>query len=198
MHDMRDDLSSNPSLEDILEKSASLMAHRGYHGTSMRDLAETTGRSLSGLYHYFRGKEDLLYLVNLRGFAALQAKFQDLRGADLGPAETLQALIRNHIVYFTEHLSEMRVLMFGTLELSAGRRREINALKERYRLSVQEIVEAYIAETGKQKLGEMELARKTYLLFGMMNWIFGWYSSGVHGSPDDLAEDIYRTFTEGC
>lgn len=198
MHEVKDGLSSNPGLEDILEKSASLMARRGYHGTSMRDLAETTGRSLSGLYHYFRGKEDLLYLINLRGFSALQARVQDLRLAGSTPAETLRALIGNHIGYFAEHLSEMRVLMFGTLELSAERGREINALKEGYRLAVQEIVEAYIAETRQQRLGEMELARKTYLLFGMMNWIFGWYSSGAHGSPYDLAEDIFHTFTEGC
>lgn len=198
MHEVRDDLSGNPGLEDILEKSASLMAHRGYHGTSMRDLAETTGRSLSGLYHYFRGKEDLLYLINLRGFTALQATARDICLAGSTPAETLRALIGNHIGYFAEHLSEMRVLMFGTLELSAERGREINALKEQYRLSVQGIVGAYIAETRRQRLGEMELARKTYLLFGMMNWIFGWYSSGVHGSPDDLAEDIFHTFTGGC
>ena len=188
----------NPNLDEILIRSARLMAHRGYHGTSMRDLAEVTGRSLSGLYHYFEGKEDLLYLINKRGFSSLLDLAEDLREAGFGPTEMLKGLINRHIGFFVDHLDEMRVMMFGTLELSKDRGREINRLKEVYRQNVQEIVQAYIAEARGSGLSEVELARKTYLLFGMMNWMFGWYSSGAHGTPEDLADDIFRTFTEGC
>ncbi|MCH8346909.1 MAG: TetR family transcriptional regulator [Proteobacteria bacterium] len=188
----------NPNLDEILIRSARLMAHRGYHGTSMRDLAEVTGRSLSGLYHYFEGKEDLLYLINKQGFTSLLDLAEDLREAGFGPTEMLKGLISRHIGFFVDHLDEMRVMMFGTLELSKDRGREINRLKEVYRQNVQKIVQAYIAEARGSGLSEVELARKTYLLFGMMNWIFGWYSSGAHGTPEDLADDIFRTFTEGC
>lgn len=188
-------LETNPNLDKILERSARLMAHRGYHGTSMRDLAEVTGRSLSGLYHYFEGKEDLLYLINRQGFTSLLDMAQGLDG---GPDEKLKSLITRHIEYFADHLEEMRVMMFGTLDLSKDRGLEISQLKEAYRQNVQKIVGDYIADVRGQRLGEAELTRKTYLLFGMMNWIFGWYSSGDHGSPQDLADDIYRTFSEGC
>jgi AcrR family transcriptional regulator len=54
----------NEGLCDILKESTKLMANTGFCGTSMRDLAKATGRSLSGLYHHFRSKEDLLYLMN--------------------------------------------------------------------------------------------------------------------------------------
>jgi AcrR family transcriptional regulator len=186
---------TNPNLDKILERSARLMAHRGYHGTSMRDLAEVTGRSLSGLYHYFEGKEDLLYLINKQGFTSLLDMAQNLHG---GPDERLKSLITRHIEYFADHLEEMRVMMFGTLDLSKDRGREISQLKETYSQNVQMIVGDYIMRVRGQRLEEAELTRKTYLLFGMMNWIFGWYSSGDHGSPQDLADDIYRTFSEGC
>ena len=188
----------NPNLDEILIRSARLMAHRGYHGTSMRDLAEVTGRSLSGLYHYFEGKEDLLYLINKRGFSSLLDLAEDLREAGFGPTEMLKGLISRHIGFFVDHLDEMRVMMFGTLELSKDRGREINRLKEAYRQNVQKIVGDYIVAARGVRLGEAELDRKTYLLFGMMNWIFGWYSSGAHGTPEHLANDIFRTFTEGC
>jgi AcrR family transcriptional regulator len=188
----------NPNLDEILVRSARLMAHRGYHGTSMRDLAGVTRRSLSGLYHYFASKEDLLYLINKRGFSSLLDIAEDLRRAELGPTKALKGLIARHIGFFVDHLDEMRVMMFGTLELSKDRGREINRLKEAYRQNVQEIVQAYIADARGSGLSEAELARKTYLLFGMMNWIFGWYSSGAHGTPVDLADDIFRTFTKGC
>jgi len=188
-------LETNPNLDKILERSARLMAHRGYHGTSMRDLAEVTGRSLSGLYHYLEGKEDLLYLINRQGFTSLLDMVETLPG---DPAERLKALITRHIEYFADHLEEMRVMMFGTLDLSKDRGREISQLKEAYRQNVQTIVGKFIEGARGEPLGDAALTRKTYLLFGMMNWIFGWYSSGHHGSPRDLADDIYRTFTEGC
>jgi len=191
-------INHSPELDEILEKSAKLMARTGYHGASMRDLARATGRSLSGLYHYFRGKEDLLFLVNQRGFSSLLNMVDELEAAKLGPSETLRTLIRNHIGFFTRHLDEMRVIVFGTQDFSRERRRIINDFKERYRVRVQAIVGAYIVDQRGVPLGAVELTRKTFLLFGMMNWIFGWYSSGDHGPAEDLAEDIFRTFTKGC
>ena len=196
--DINQTINQSPRLDDILEKSAKLMAHRGYHGTSMRDLARVTGRSLSGLYHYFKGKEDLLYLVNQRGFFSLLNMVSELEVADLGPRETLHSLICNHIGYFADHLDEMRVIVFGAHDLTPERSREISELKESYRVRVQTIVGDYITEKRGRPPGKAELFRKTFLLFGMMNWIFGWYSSGVHGPAQDLAEDIFNTFTNGC
>ena len=92
----------------------------------------------------------------------------------------------------------MRVIMFGTQDLAPERSRDISASKEHYRERVQAIVGAYIAEQKGVPLDNAELTRKTFLLFGMMNWIFGWYSSGDHGPAEELAEDIFQTFTKGC
>ena len=66
-------------MADILRTSCRLMAQRGFHGTSMRDLAQATGRSISGLYHHFRGKEDLLFLINYHGFKTLNDRITERR-----------------------------------------------------------------------------------------------------------------------
>jgi AcrR family transcriptional regulator len=42
--------------EEILTAAAHLLAARGYHGMSMRDLARATGMSLANLYNYFHSK----------------------------------------------------------------------------------------------------------------------------------------------
>lgn len=191
-------MNKSPELDEILETSAKLMARTGYHGASMRDLARATGRSLSGLYHYFKGKEDLLFLVNQRGFSSLLNMVDELEAAKLGPRETLRALIRNHIGFFARHLDQMRVIVFGTQDFAPERLKIVNDMKERYRKRAQAIVGAYIAAERGAPLATAKLTRKTFLLFGMMNWIFGWYSSGDHGPAEELAEDIFRTFTKGC
>lgn len=200
--------SSQPA-DDILAECAALMAREGYHGTSMRDLAAATGRSLAGLYHHFSSKEELLFLINERGFASLLANAERLlvayrggRGSAQRPSRKASAallcdLIGAHLGYFGSHLNEMRILMFGTQPMSSAHGEAIRALKQRYTDCVQLAVGDYIAAR-REPLAAGDVERRTYLLFGMMNWIFGWYSFDQHGSVDALAEEIFLTFTRGC
>ncbi len=201
-------LACQPCPDDILAQCAALMADQGYHGTSMRDLARTTGRSLSGLYHHFANKEELLYLINERGFSPLLANaerhLRDYRSGNGRPrarrpasAALLCDLIGAHLGYFGSHLNEMRVLMFGTQPMSSAHGEAIRQLKDRYAGIVKFAVGEYIGAR-REAVTATEIERKTYLLFGMMNWIFGWYSFDQHGSVDALAEEIFLTFTRGC
>jgi len=191
-------LSENRGLDEILEKSARLMASRGYHGTSMRDLAQTTGRSLSGLYHYFSNKEELLYLINYRGFSSLAEIARGLMADDLDAEQRLRKLIWNHVKFFSLHQSEMRVMMFGTQEIDKARSKEISLLKHKYSDDFKLAVSEFVYQHCGEKLDKKHLDRKSYLLFGMMNWVYGWFSTDEHGTVEELAEDIYTTFTCGC
>ncbi len=49
--------------KSIIEASSSLFARRGYHGTSISQIAEATGLTKGALYWYFKGKEDLFLAV---------------------------------------------------------------------------------------------------------------------------------------
>jgi len=196
-----------PCPDDILSQCAALMARQGYAGTSMRDLARTTGRSLSGLYHYFANKEELLFLINQRGFSSLLANAEQrqadyhARAGQASPESASAGLLRDmigaHLDYFGSHLNEMRVLMFGTAPMSSAHGEIIRQLKNRYGWLMHFAVEQYMAARGWRP-DEKVVERKTYLLFGMMNWIFGWYSYDEHGSVEALAEEVFATFTQGC
>lgn len=184
-------------LQEILRTSCHLLAERGYHGTSIRDLAHSTGRSLSGLYHYFGRKEDLLYLINYHGFTTLNETWHRIADLSDDPVERLYAFVYSHIRHFVDHLDEMRVLTWGTQELGVDQAREIQVIKDRYtRVARGLIADATEAVTG-QTLEGRRLTRETFILFGMMNWIFGWYSSRAHGRVDDLVDDIFCTFLHG-
>jgi len=191
-------LNENRGLDEILEKSARLMASKGYHGTSMRDLAQTTGRSLSGLYHYFSNKQELLYLINYRGFGSLVESALQLMTDDFDADQRLKKLIWNHVKFFSLHQSEMRVMMFGTHEIDKIRSKNISVLKHQYSDYFKSVVAEYIYQHSGKKLDKKHLDRKSYLLFGMMNWVYGWFSTDEHGTVEELAEDIYITFTSGC
>ncbi len=188
--------AKNESLEEILRESSRLMATNGFHGTSMRDLARQTGRSLSGLYHYFQNKEDLLYLINSVGFSFLLQTWQNLEPQFEQPKEKLYALIYSHTAYYLDHMHEMRVMTWGTQPLTPEKAAKIKELKELYLKACMQVLREFKVQDEKP-LSEKSLQRQAYLLFGMMNWLFAWYEPGEYGSLQDLVEDIFRTFLVG-
>jgi len=52
--------------QQIVDEAYRAFATRGYHGTSMREIAAAAGIGLSTLQHHFGGKEDLLVAVLAR------------------------------------------------------------------------------------------------------------------------------------
>lgn len=50
------------------------MADSGYHGTSVRGIAEAAGVSSAVIYHYFGSKHGLLSLIMDRGNDSLYAQ----------------------------------------------------------------------------------------------------------------------------
>jgi len=184
-------------MADILRTSCHLMAEKGFHGTSMRDLAHATGRSVSGLYHHFRGKDDLLFLINYHGFTTLNDSWSRLEDSFRTPEQRLYAFIFFHTGYFVEHIDEMRVMTWGTHAMSLEKARIIQALKNRYTTTARRIVRDVCRMDGTHAVDAQRLERLTFLLFGMMDWVFSWYSRRRHGDAAELARDIYRTSLAG-
>ena len=47
----------------IAEAAASLFVEKGFHNTSIREIAKACGMSMGNLYHYIKSKDDVLFLV---------------------------------------------------------------------------------------------------------------------------------------
>ncbi len=181
----------------ILHAAASLLASEGYHGMSMRSLAKTAGTSLANVYNYFSSKEDILFVLQKEAFEALCAATSEALAGIPDPVERLHGFISHHVSYFSEHPDVMRVLINEAASLPGPRRRDVRGLKERYfeigRGIVRELIElGGEGGAGRPSEDEAELERVTYSLFGMLNWIYGWYRPDRHGSPQELARTIHE------
>ena len=66
-------------LDTLLAAAAKTFAERGYHATSMRDLARASGFSLAGMYHYVESKQALLFQIQDRCFVLVLEGARDGR-----------------------------------------------------------------------------------------------------------------------
>ena len=173
-------------LDHLLARAARVFADKGYHPTTMRDLAAASGMSLAGMYYYVRGKEDLLALIQERCFTqVLEGARQAVAGAS-DPQEKLQAFIRHHVEFFANHMAEMKVLSH---EASP---RGVSAIKRRY----VDLLESVLKDAAPEQ-GAVDRSAATYILFGMMNWIYNWYDPAGEIDPARLADLMASIFLGG-
>jgi AcrR family transcriptional regulator len=179
-------------LDHLLGQAARVFAERGYHSTSMRDLAAASGMSLAGMYYYVHGKEDLLLLIQERCFAGVLEGARAAIDGEADPMERLRAFIRHHIAYFASHMAEMKVLSHEANALSGEVRRKVNAIKRRY----VDLLESLLKDAAPEG-APVDRSAAAYILFGMMNWIYNWYDPAGALDPERLADLIARIFLGG-
>ncbi|MBI4540056.1 MAG: TetR/AcrR family transcriptional regulator [Gemmatimonadetes bacterium] len=179
-------------LASILKAAAAIFADKGYHQASIRDIAGATGISLSGLYYYFKSKEELLFLIQDHCFGTILERLEnDLEGV-ADPEERLRILVRNHLHFFVNSMREMKVLSHEARALTAEYRRRVNAKKKRYTEIVMEILSEL-----KPAGSAVDLRVATFGLFGMMNWIYNWYRPERDVPVEELAENMIHVFLRG-
>lgn len=189
--------SRDESRVQVLERAATAMAQHGYHGMSMRDLAKVTGRGLASFYHLFGSKEDILFELQLRAFQHLLSSAEAALAEPGEPVERLHRFVANHVDHFVEQPDVMRVLVQEAAALPRKRRAIIRALKQRYFAVGEALLAAVVADRGAEP-SAIESERRAYCMFGMLNWIFGWYDPARHGSPRELARTIVEMTVAGA
>jgi TetR/AcrR family transcriptional regulator, cholesterol catabolism regulator len=181
---------------ELLEAAAALFAQSGFHNASVRDLSRATGRSLSGLYYYFRTKEELLFQIQHHCYGTLLASAREAIAGATSPRERLITFIHHHLAYFRHNMNEMKVLAHEDLTLVGEYGERILALKREYSRVLIDIVadlEAELPRRAHRPTPEIT----AFLLFGAMNWLYTWPRRLRQLPAEDLADAIARIFLEG-
>jgi len=192
-------MAAEPSKYDqkllhVLKTAAAIFAEKGYHSTSIRDIARATGMSLSGLYYYFSSKEELLFLIQDYCFGTLVEDCKQLIGGVEDPVQRLRLLIENHLNYFVNNMNEMKVLSHEANSISGDFLKRVNARKRQY----VDIVRGLLEEIARiHRVRGLDLRVATFSLFGMMNWIYNWYNPRKDVDVAGLARNISRLFLLG-
>ena len=180
-------------LAKILVHATNVFYEKGYAAASMRDLSRASGVSLSGLYYYFRSKEELLYLIQKDTFITIVGRLRERLAEVSDPAERIRSFIFNHLEYFLANQKAMKVLSHEDEVLRNGFGSEIAAIKREYYRICIELLDDYKRRTG------LEFSSRTAVLslFGMMNWIYTWYKPRVDGDARELAREMGDILLQG-
>src|SRR5579863_9251027 len=150
-------------LGKIVAHATGVFYEKGYEGASMRDLARSSGTSLSGLYYYFESKEKLLYLIQKHTFSTIVERLRERLDEVSHPEQRIRVFILNHLEYFLANRKAMKVLSHEDDILKNGYGAEVASIKRGYYRICFSLLDDY---RGERKLeGSSRLA--VLSLFGM-------------------------------
>lgn len=181
-------------LQWILKTAAKIFAERGFHRTSVRDIARATEMSLAGLYYYFRTKEELLYLIQEQCFLTLLHRWEKALQSEADVRSRIRIFVENHLSFFLHNMNEMKVMAREDESLTGEFQGKVLVLKRRY----VNVLRDLIAELQEQEGGKkVDLRVATFSLFGMVNWIYTWYRPKRDLPLSELIEQMLRVYFFG-
>jgi AcrR family transcriptional regulator len=181
-------------LTAVLSASSALFASKGYERATIRDVAQATGMSLSGLYYYFRSKEELLFLIQFRVFHALCENLRKIIKEQPDPRTCLYRMIRMHFNYFIRHMNDLKVCSREIEFLEGGLYQKVAGKRKEYFDLTQSIFEK-ISTTFDGSSADSRLA--ALYLFGTLNWIYQWYRPGRDPDAGEMARQLSGIYLNG-
>jgi AcrR family transcriptional regulator len=177
---------------ELTRQAARLFAEKGYHGTSIGDLAEAMGVQKGSLYAHIESKADLLWEVARDGAAAFHGAL-DAVPDELPAPEKIRLALRAHLRVIAEQLEVATVFIREWRYLEGARREKFLGERRRY----EERFRALFREG--RELGslrsDLDDATATLLALSAANWAYTWLKPGV--DTDALADRFYDFLLDG-
>ncbi len=178
--------------QELTRHAARLFAEKGYHGTSIGDLAEALGVQKGSLYAHIEGKQELLHETMREGSEAFHAAL-DLIPERLPATEKILVALRAHLALVAGQLDVATVFVQEWRYLEGERRDEIVAERRRY----EERIRALFREGREQSELRTDLDENiaALLFLSAANWAYTWLRPDA--DTDAVAADFYALLVDG-
>lgn len=172
--------------EEVYAAALRLFTEKGYHATSMQDIAAAVGLYKGSLYHYIGSKEDLLMRVFERAMGSLLIEVERIvADTSLSADQQLRLVLAAHVAAVAESREALTVYLYEFRALAGEALDVVRAQRQRYRELVEAVVERGV-RLGEFAASDVEVA--TLGVLGMCNWVAQWYRPGGRLGPRQIAE----------
>jgi AcrR family transcriptional regulator len=170
----------------IMRAAARVFRARGFADAGMRDIASAADLSLGNLYHYFRGKNELLFFCQDRSADRLLAALAIARRDRRPLPDRLRGMAIAHVLCLVDEV-EGSAAHLEVNALPARLRTRIVAKRDRYERGVRALIAGGV-RAGVLHVGDATIATRAFL--GALNWTAHWFRPEGPQSPQRIAEQV--------
>ena len=177
----------------VLQAAAELFNERGFHATSLDDIAARLNVSKPTLYYYVKNKDEILLQCVRQGLDMMLEGIEQSRAAG---GKAIDQLVTCMAVYVRIVTMDFGICLIrvGDEQVPPESRKELRRLKaaidhEFRRLVAQGVEEGSVAPCDPKMTA--------FVIAGALSWIARWYQPGGAYSPEEIAQQCIRTLCDG-
>ena len=181
-------------LDEVLQSAANIFFAKGFHATSIEDVARDVGMLKGSLYYYIKSKDDLLFQLLLAGIEDSDAYIAQQIDPEGDPVEQLESAIRAQIDYIIRNRVQFGLFLHEFDSLSGKRQHKLIAVMSRYNSRFVDLVRRG-QQQGRLMPGEPWIIVNG--LLGMCNWLYRWYDTDEISNPEEVKQIFVRMLLHG-
>ncbi len=175
----------------VVLSAASAFRRRGYHNTSMVDIAKTLGLTKAALYYYVKNKEEILFESHIMAYDSMNGVLAQKRADNQTNLEYLEMIFRQFVGLLTQSGVS---LLTDVDSLSGDWQAEVLSRRSQIERSVVRIVKDGQAD-GSIREGDARL--HVFFFMGALNWLNAWFDTDGRLKGEDIADHFVTQLRAG-
>jgi TetR/AcrR family transcriptional regulator, cholesterol catabolism regulator len=172
---------------EILTAAARIFREKGYHGTSVQDIAEAVGLLKGSLYHYIRSKEQLLARLFEGSLGDTIVELESIAARDATATERLRDMVRVYVMSVTANLDAVGIYLREWRSLPAPELARVRARRRAMRRLFEDVIGEGVK---RRELSVSDPKIAALAIIGMCNWTYEWYRPRGRLTPAALADEL--------
>lgn len=177
----------------VVRTAARAFAERGFHNTSLDDIARALDVTKPTIYYYVTNKEELLFQCFVTGLEPIRAALRAVRAAKEPARERLNAVLRQYAQAVASDFGWCMVIAEHQ-DLSASMSEPIRALKVEIDQGIRRLLREGVKDGSIQPC---DVKMTAFALAGALNWIAHWYRANQGMTAAQVADAFVVIFEEG-
>lgn len=177
----------------VLRAAVRMFNERGFHATSLDDVASSLGVTKRTIYHYLANKDQVLLECVMIGLVQLVQAAEEAR-AEPGTG-------KDRLIKFLERYAEINMDDFGRCVIRTGEESlsseslpKFRALKREIDNALRTLIEEGQAD-GSLATGDPKVI--AFTVAGALNWLARWYKKEGSKQARDLAKEMVDILIKG-
>lgn len=176
----------------LLKAAAHCFNHKGYSGTSLKNVADMLGLTDPALYYYVRNKEELVYLCYVRAADVGREAMEQAVAEGGSGFEQAQRYLRYHIAMMVGEHGPIAI-MSEIPSLKPDHRDAILKVSRRHSKNFEEILKRGIADGS---INACDVRMTGNAIMGSINWIPKWFH-GDEATAGKIVTEFPTVLTRG-
>lgn len=171
----------------LLDAAARLFSQRGYHTTSMRDIAKAVDMLSGSIYYHFDSKQEILLAVYAEGARRIGACVDAALALETDPWKRLEAASAAHLDALSLTHRDYAQVMIRTLpEETDDLGAQLRDIRREYETKFRRLIDALPLPP------DIDRHYLRLMLIGALNWSNVWYRPGGD-PPETVAKAFIQT-----